>query len=370
MKDILEVLTIRPKQSGITTVLSGQTRIGNKWFALTKNFLILTLDELRSPEYVGEEKLDIQFNGSGKKTYRLAFYPNRKYEIPKNGTNEQKKRVELEALENERKQKAATEFFALHMQIKPEGQENPYLTSEDFLMEFQNQKSINNSLDNDQKFLAYTKIKKMNKQERYNVALYYKPDLVVSRHSEVMVQLADYNTGILMNGPLRDDFLNDYDNNPLVTIQTYVNKAVQLGILRDDKDLGIFHGSSFIGANPKEAALVYMQTERDTYDNIIVKEVNQKIEMPEDDLVQGSTTVSERLSVKTESDEITGAEKTVYAAKMDRMYKEADSFGIKNFKNMSEKKLTEAIEKAENLLANNPKLAAVDSQAPGEFELK
>lgn len=342
--NIKEVVTITPKRPGSNTKLICRTKIGDKWFVLTDSFKILTDEQLNGRDHYGERVMEIPFNRVSR-SFRFAFDlmtpekpdPDSGIDIVewKNKRNEESDRYN-----------AAFNFFAKHMQIEVVGMKNPYLVGEPmYIMDFINHRSINNVLKNRKKNDVFNKVNSMDLQQKLNLALNYMPSLYGKRHSEIMDRLVDFEHGLLMQDAYIDEFLNNYDEKNLnVSMNTYMNKAIMMGLIEKRNNGLYIHGNEFIGVD-EQAAIAHFNRDPESYNNYIVPRVNQSLKLPEDDLQIVIPDISKRIAAIKDNNKHTKMEPEVSKAKYEMLKQEAAMLGIKSIDKKTHKQLSDEVER-------------------------
>lgn len=342
--NIKEVVSIAPKRPGTNTRLICRTKIGDRWFALTENYKLLTDEQLASPEFAGERVMEIPFDRV-RRNFRFAFdiYVE---QAPRKGEE-----VDIVEHRNYRiaeadKYNAAFNFFAKHMQIEVVGMKNPYLIGEPmYIMDFTNHRSINSVLKSRKKAEVFNRVNAMDIQQKLDLALNYMPSLYGKRHSEIMEKLVDFDSGLLMQDAYIDEFLTKYDpKNLTVSMNTYINKAIQTGIIEKRNGGMYIHGNEFVGSD-EQSAMAHFNRDPETYNNFIVAKVNQMMKLPEDDLQIDIPDTARRISVMREfranQQYKDGPE---FQAKLAQAVAEAKALGIKNAHNKPYNSLLDEIE--------------------------
>lgn len=332
--NIKEVVSIFPKRTGSTTKLTCTTQIGNKWFILSTDWKILPLDMMGKPENLGKKVMVIDFSRQ-KGSYRFTFdmFPQR--EKPTDS------HIDKLAWQNEReletdKHAAAFNFFAKHMQVEVIGMKNPYLKGEAmFVMDFVNHRTINNCLNSDKKVAVYNKVNSMSFQEKMNMALFFQPNLYGKRHSEIKNELINWESGLLLQEAYIDEALKYNDKETTTAMRTYVNKAIQIGVLLQvPNGFAMKQGNVFVGQNEVEI-MGYFLKDPASYNNVIVPSVNANNHLPEDDLVFVDHDLAKRLRVVGEYEASKETDRLEYLTKFQMMEAEAEALGVKNVNNKS-----------------------------------
>lgn len=326
---IKEQVTIAPKRAGQNTKLLCKTRIGNKWFVLTKNWKILDNDQFGKGIYANEEMMEISFSRA-RGSFRFAFD-----HFPEREKPEDKSKMDDLAWRNERelesdKRAAAFNFFAKHMQVQVVGMDNPYTIGEPmFIMDFVNQRTVNNCIKTDKKVAVYNKVSAMSLQEKLNLALYFMPTLYGKRHSEIKDKLLNWETGYLLSDAMIEQVLAYDETNQTVAMRTYVNKAIQMNILTSGANGFYMQGNNYVGANEHEI-MGYFLKDPASYNNVIVPAVNAAVKRPEDDLVFVSEDLTERLTIIADYERNKTISQSEYIVELRRVQQEALQLGIKN----------------------------------------
>jgi hypothetical protein len=337
-----------------TTSLICKTMIGNSWVVLTKNWYLLPEVQLSDEKYKGEQIMEIPFSQANPRfqfEYETGTVP---MDGPETASNLYRNRMDNEL--NKRKKDAVTEFFARHFQIEHRTELNNghKATNPTFYLEITTRKSEISHQSDRKRMLVFNKVEQMTHQQQYDLALYYRPELFGKRRSELLQGLIGLKGiatdqalqgGILMREPYLTDFLANYEDNPMVSMKIYVNKAVRLGILSKSGD-GIYFKGTFVGKD-ENAAVVYFTTDERMYGNQIVPEVNRLSNLPEDDTDPFQTVYeAEKLLYKVGMRDI--REKNPDAQHAWTMLKaKAVALGIKSIDTHSYSALKKAVEDAE-----------------------
>jgi len=327
---VKEVVTIFPARVGQTTKLICRTRIGNQWFVLTKNWKILTDEQFGKGKYANEEIMEISFSRQ-RSTYSFAFDLHPERENPAGDDVEDMKWTIERALETD-KHNAAFNFFAKHMQVNPIGMTNPNLLGEPmFKMVFVNHQTVNECIKSDKKVQVYNKVSAMNLQDKLNLALYFMPSLYGKRHSEIKNALINLESGLLLTDAYLDEVIAYDPFNTTVAMRTYVNKAIQMGILTSGANGYYMQGNVYVGAD-EMAIMGYYLKDPASYNNVIVPAVNKMVKLPEDDLVFLHEDLTERLRVTQdfEKNKGDGVNRELWLTKLTQTQEEAKMLGIKN----------------------------------------
>jgi hypothetical protein len=295
----------------INTEFVARANIGGTWWVLTdKSYSLITAAEFsNNPIYRDENVLTIQFNPMNK--FWEMEYDTEDKPTPlrkgQKGLEEDEYLTETIAQENRinrNKRMAVKEFFARHNQLEHGTDFGVPFKPNGFLigtLELVTQKSKKLHLADRKKALVFSIIDEMPWEEQYNVALYYAPELVGKRRSDVLhglVGLKDVGTERAHTGgkmwqklpnsniTIADDFINHYmkgESNAIV-MKIYVEKALHLGIItRGNGGLYMNGGTMFLGADTTDA-VIYFTKDMESYNNIIQSEVNKRGDLPEDDL--------------------------------------------------------------------------------------
>lgn len=326
---IKEQVTIAPKRAGQNTKLLCKTRIGREWFILTKNWKIITNDQLGKGEFANEEMMEITFSRS-RGSFRFAFdlHPERDKPEDKSHIDDMQWRLDR-SLESD-KHNAAFNFFAKHMQVEVAGMKNPHLIGEPmFIMDFVNHRTVNNCIKSDKKVAVYNKVNAMSLQDKMNLALYFMPALYGKRHSELKDKLINLETGLLMEEAMIEQVLEYDPKNITVAMRTYVNKAIQMGIITSGANGFYMQGNNFIGTDEHEA-MGYFLKDPASYNNVIVPAVNKLNKLPDDDLVFVQEDLTERLATIADYERNKGQDASTFMAELKRTQEEAKHLGIKN----------------------------------------
>ena len=328
--NIKELVTISPNTAGQNTRLSCETRIGSEWFVLTKNWKMIRKEQLGEGPYAKEEIMTIPFSRS-QGVFRFAFdlFPER--EMPKGDDIDEIEWKQHRQAETD-KHTAAFQFFAKHMQMKVVGMKNPHLIGQPmFVMNFVNHHSINTCIAHDKKVQVYNKVNEMSLQEKLNLALYFQPSLYGKRHSEIKNALINLQTGLLLKEEYLDQALNYDAKNVTVAMGTYVNKAIQMDLLKSPNgQAGYFlPGNVYVGANDKEV-LGYFLKDPASYNNVIVPRVNQLEKLPEDDLQFVQEDLGKRLSAMADFQKHKHMAPAQWDAKLTAAKAEAEALGVRN----------------------------------------
>lgn len=294
------------------TVLEFRTKIGNDWFILTNDF-----------EMLSEKEVATNIAHKGKLPIKVAFSPRQNFwdmeydtaDLPRLSVNlddkDPSKNVLLADVErrdreislNQRKRIAATEFLTRHIQLVNEtGRDNGHKPAGMPIgkVEILTQKARVNHLSDRKKAEVFAIIDKMTWQEQYDLALYYSADPVKvagQRRSEVLQSLiglkgigteVEFKGGIMWKKfkagvMIADDFLTNYQDNPTVVMKIYINKARAYGLLAMTEGGLYMTSGTFVGKDTDEA-VVYFSKDVKSYTNYIQHEVNQRGELPEDDM--------------------------------------------------------------------------------------
>lgn len=336
---VKELVTISPKKAGQNTKLTCATNIAGKRFVLTQNWKMILESQLGKGEFVNEKIMEIPFSRANN-VFRFAFdlYPER--EKPK-----EKDHVDDKAWANERelekdKYNAAFQFFAKHQQVQVVGMVNKFLKGEPmFVMNFVNHVSVNNCNTNDKIVKAYQKVSDMTLQEKRDLALYFMPSLYGKRHSEIKDKLTNLETGLLMKQPYLDDLLAYDPKNTTVAMHTYVNKAIQMDILNRVGN-GYNLLGNYVGAETPEI-VGYFLKDPASYNNVLVKQVNEREKMPEDDLIFRDEDLAKRLAAVTEYQRNKDMAPGEWTAQLEQTRAEAKAMGIMNVEGKTYTKLKE-----------------------------
>jgi hypothetical protein len=329
---VKEQVTIAPKRAGQTTKLSAKTRIGNKWFVLTKNWKVVPDEQFGKGEFEHEEMMDISFSRA-RGSFRFAFDLAPEREKP-----EEKSDIDDMVWRNERsletdKHNAAFNFFAKHMQIQVVGMDNPHLIGEAmFIMDFVNHRTVNNCIKSDKKVAVYNKVNAMSMQEKMNLALYFMPNLYGKRHSEIKDKLINLETGLLMQDSMVELALNYDPTNTTVSMRTYVNKAIQMGILTSGANGFYMQGNIYVGANEHDVMGYFLQDPA-SYNNVIVPAVNKLSKLPEDDLLFTNEDLGKRLNTIADYQRNKAQDPNKFLTDLKIAQEEAERYGIKNVYN-------------------------------------
>lgn len=341
--NIKEVVTIAPKRAGSTTQLMCCTKIGNDWFVLTKRWKIILKDQLGQGPYKSDEMMVIPFTKQ-QNSWRFAFdlYPER--DKPKgDDIDEIEWRTEREAETD--KYTAAFEFFAKHMQIQVTGMRNPFLKGEPmYIMDFVNHRSINTCLSNDKKVAVYNKVNAMSLQEKLNLALYFMPSLYGKRHSEIKNELINLERGLLLSEAFIEQALSYDEKDMTVAMKTYVNKAIQMNIISQGQNGYYLLGKDFVGTNELEAVGHFLR-DPNSYNNVVVPQVNKMQKLPEDDLVFVQEDLAKRLAVIRDYEKNKESDRGEWQAKYAKTIAEAKAMGIKNADNKTYTTLMDEMER-------------------------
>ena len=327
----------------MNTKLICRTRIGDKWFVLTDTYKLLTDDQMASREFSGEKVMEIPFN-TVSRSFRFAF------DLITPDKPEPDSGIDIVDWRNAKnaesdKYNAAFNFFAKHMQIEVVGIKNPYLIGEPmFIMDFLNHRSINNVLKARKKNEVFNRVNGMSLQQKLDLALNYMPSLYGKRHSEIMDQLVDFDKGLLMQEAYIDDFLEKYNpNNLSVSMNTYVNKAIQIGLITKSNNQYFIHGNEFVGTDV--ASIVgHFSKDPDTYNNFVIPKVNDAMKLPEDDLKIVIPDIGQRIAAVREEQKNKKQADGVNQAAYEQLKAEAKALGIKNVDQKSYKKLADEVE--------------------------
>ena len=282
---------------------------------LTTDFSLVNADEYATnPIYKGKPLMNQVF--SEQRSYFEYDYDTHDLPLPaKTVENARAYQLAQDANElNRRKRIATTEFWGKHRQIKHKTDlKNGFTPNLPAVAEIEiiSLREQNRFRKDKKRVEIFNKVMEMDLQQVYDLALYYKPVLYGKPLSHIydgLLSLAYIGTddaflgGALFQKGVDDDFLQNYDpNNITVSMKTYVSKAVAMGIIvRGTGGLALQNGT-FVGKDI-DAAVVYFTTDIASYTNIIQPEVNNKSELPENDLdeidFQNAQVASERYSRK------------------------------------------------------------------------
>lgn len=299
------------------TEFMAKTLINGDWYVLTTDFYMMTEGEFKSnPAHKPKEILRVTFLPS-KMSWEVEYNQD-DVPLPVRPSIKDGDEASYEALSSYERQKeenewnrrvriAVKEFFPRHNQLE-HGTDfgNNYTPTGVTVgtLEIVTQKAklhVNSDL---LKVKVINAVMDMSYQEQYDLLLYYAPHLADKRRSEQLhglIGLKGIGTeyahlgGALWqkgkNGVTHgEDFLKNYKKNPIVVTKIYVNKAIALGIIT--KGTGGLHlqGNVFLGKDAEDA-VVHFSKDIESYQNIIVPEVNKLSQLPEDDL---SSSIKER----------------------------------------------------------------------------
>lgn len=171
---------------------------------------------------------------------------------------EYKEEGEKGETETDRKKRKAIAMLAKHENVMTLfGERNVNLRGEAaFSLEFEGHKNTAIADTNDKKFEVYKKFRPMTPNEKRDCAFYYGcPDAANKKHSELIVAMADFNSGILMNQTPRknetiapiDHFLTKYGSEHISMRKMITEKALVYQLITKDEK-GFWFQQDYIGA--------------------------------------------------------------------------------------------------------------------------
>lgn len=282
------------------TTLLAQSMINGIWQVLTPDFYQMSKTELETnPKFKGVPTLSreitplapfFEFEYDTEDIY--PGLPARK-DVPVDDLPDYEIKREANEL-NRRKHESVKNFWLKHNQIEHAMDfGSPFKpTSEPiFYVEILTQKARNNFYLNRKRIEVWNRVMEMTWPEQYDLALYYEPSLANKRRSEVLsgllelkgIGLPQNQCGVLMRSPLMDDFLTKYKEGSITSMKVKVNKAIAMKILSLGKGGYYLDGSMFVGKEVNDI-ISFFSRDMDSYNNNLLRAVNEKDKLPEDDI--------------------------------------------------------------------------------------
>lgn len=290
-----------------STILEMRSLISGRWEVLLDDFTQLSAEELaNNPLYKGRSVFKIE-SSKQRRFWELDYDDSdlpilvKSDDVTDYMVQQSKDAREL----NKRKRIAAREFIVKHYNLENRtGIKNGHTPSGYCLgyVELLTAKDKAYHLLDRRKAEVFNVIDQLPYQEQYDIALYYAPHLALERRSSMLHGLiglkgigvpSESTKGGVMwqrcsNGDSLncDDFLENYHNNPTVSMKIYVNKAIALGLISKSKGTSSgywMNDATFVGKEVDDI-VVYFTKDVHTYTNFIQPEVNKLGVLPEDDI--------------------------------------------------------------------------------------
>lgn len=337
--------TIRITSNYLETTLAARTIIGGREMVLTDDWFMMTADAHATDPVLKNKPLMDQVFTAQRRWFEYSydtkdpFVPSK----PKIDSTSEEHMIYNEAIAafeiNKRKRDATREFWGKHRQIK-------HLTNlrNGFVpdlppvatLEVTSQTELNNHLKDMKYVEVFNRVLDFNDQELLDCCLYYKPVLYGKTKGQMrhgLLSLAHIGTdkhffaGALFQEGVTDDFLNNYDpKNSTIAMKIYVEKAIMMGIIRPSTGGFSLPNGTFIGKDSTEA-VVYFNSDQQSYTNIIQPQVNAMSKLPEDDMADLVAEYSPRKILSADKAVVQTAKNAQYVSDLKQVQDEYERLG-------------------------------------------
>ena len=161
------------------------------------------------------------------------------------------------------RQKKIKEFWENHTQINPIGKNNPNLIDARFVMEAVDE--VNAALVSEikRKNSVCNIINNMSPTQRRDICFYFGNNVVGKNDDEIFLLLCDFNGGLVMNEANSEELfkITSGVNYADIELKTYLQKAVALGIIKNDNSRYYTSGGELIGISFDDIYSYYKMNE-------------------------------------------------------------------------------------------------------------
>lgn len=339
--------TIRITSNYLETTLAARTTIGGVERVLTKDWFILTSEaHATDPVLKTKPLMDQEF--TAQRQWFEYSYDTKDPVVPpkpKIDATSEEHQIYNEAVAafelNKRKRDATREFWGKHRQIKHlSNLRNGFVP--DLMpvatLEVTSQTELNNHIKDKNYVEVFNRVTDFTDQELLDCCLYYKPVLYGKTKGQMLhglLSLAHIGTdkhhfaGALFQDGVTEDFLNNYDpSNPTIAMKIYVEKAIMMKIIQPTTGGFALPNGTFIGSNSTEA-VVFFNSDQQSYTNIIQPQVNAMSKLPEDDMADYVAPWTPRKIHSADKAVVQTAKNAQYSADLKRVQDEYKRLGGK-----------------------------------------